>query len=102
MKSKLTINTKIKYTHSINYQKHFSLDDRIKIQKIITENRDNDGSMTILLKDIGDIFQNDPSSISKEVKLHRIKKERPFYSAYKYANSICENFNTCNGFSTAR
>ena len=95
MKSKLTINTKIKYTHSKNYQKHFSLDDRIKIQKIITENRDNDGSMTILLKDIGDIFQNDPSSISKEVKLHRIKKERPFYSAYKYANSICENFNTC-------
>lgn len=30
--------------------------------------------MTILLKDIGNIFQNDPSTISKEVKLHRIKK----------------------------
>lgn len=40
-------------------------------------------------------FSNDPSTISKEVKLHRIKKERPFYSTYSYANSLCENFNTC-------
>ena len=75
MKSQLTINTKTKYTESKKYQKHFSLDDRIKIQKIITENRDDNGAMTILLKDIGNIFQNDPSTISKEVKLHRIKKE---------------------------
>lgn len=95
MKSQLTINTKTKYTESKKYQKHFSLDDRIKIQKIITENRDDTGAMTILLKDIGNIFQNDPSTISKEVKLHRIKKERPFYSTYSYANSLCENFNTC-------
>lgn len=95
MKSQLTINTKTKYTESKKYQKHFSLDDRIKIQKIITENRDDIGAMTILLKDIGNIFQNDPSTISKEVKLHRIKKERPFYSTYSYANPLCENFNTC-------
>ena len=52
MKSQLTINTKTKYTESKKYQKHFSLDDRIKIQKIITENRDDNGAMTILLKDI--------------------------------------------------
>ena len=88
MKSQLTINTKTKYTESKKYQKHFSLDDRIKIQKIITENRDDNGAMTILLKDIGNIFQNDPSTISKEVKLHRIKKERPFYSTYSYANGF--------------
>ena len=73
-KSKITLNTKIKYTDSPNYQKHFTLDDRIKIQKIISEHRDENGKLTILLKDIGNMLSNDPSTISKEVKLHRIYK----------------------------
>ena len=67
-KTKVSINTKIKYTDSSNYQKHFSLDDRIKIQKLITENRDENGNMSIMLKDIGNMMSNDPSTISKEVK----------------------------------
>ncbi len=36
-KTKITINTKIKYTNSDKYQKHFTLDNCITIQKIITE-----------------------------------------------------------------
>lgn len=96
MKKEISINTKIKYTNSNSYQKHFTLDDRIMIQKIITENRDNNGYMTIKLKDIGNMMQKDPSSISKEVKLHRIKKERKDYFAYKFLNSICENYSNCN------
>ena len=64
-KTKITINTKIKYTDSKRYQKHFTLDDRIMIQKIITEHRDKNGKLNILLKDIGNMMENDPSTISK-------------------------------------
>lgn len=95
MKKKATINTKIKYTNSSTYQKHFTLDDRIKIQKIITENRDVDGSLKILLKDIGNMFQNDPSTISKEVKNHRIFKGRNKSTYLGIYNSICKNYKTC-------
>lgn len=95
MKKKLTMNTKVKYKDSEKYQKHFSLDDRIKIQKIITENKDENGKLTILLKDIGSMMQKDPSSISKEVKLHRIFKKRTCDSMLKAYNSICSNYDTC-------
>ena len=95
-KTKITINTKIKYTDSKRYQKHFTLDDRIMIQKIITEHRDKNGKLNILLKDIGNMMENDPSTISKEVKLHRIFKERSKDSRLGAYNSICSNFSTCN------
>ena len=74
-KTKISTNTKIKYVDSKNYNKHFSLDDRIKIQKIISEHRDEIGKLTIMLKDVGNMLQNDPSTISKEVKLHRILRD---------------------------
>lgn len=95
MKSNISLNSKVRYTTSINYQKHFNLDDRIKIQKIISEHRNDDGSLSILLKDIGNMLQNDPSTISKEVKLHRIFKSRNDYKSYKLANEICANYPTC-------
>lgn len=94
-KSKITINTKIKYTDSTNYQKHFLLDDRIKIQKIITEHRDESG-LTIMLKDIGNMLQKDPSTISKEVKLHRIFKGRNSSQHLGIYNSLCANYKTCS------
>ena len=55
-KTKVSINTKVKYTTSENYQKHFSFGNRTTIQKIITEHRDENGNMTIMLKDIGNIL----------------------------------------------
>ncbi len=75
-KTKITINTKIKYTNLDKYQKHFTLDNCITIQKIITEHIDEKGKFNILLKDIGNLMENDPSTISKEVKLQRLFKGR--------------------------
>ena len=95
MKKKVAINIKEKYTDTTHYQKHFTLDDRIKIQKIITEHRDEFGNLTILLKDIGKMLENDPSTISKEVKKHRVFTARTEYTFYKYANEICVNYNSC-------
>lgn len=94
-KTTKSVNQKTKYTNSYNYQKHFTLDDRIKIQKIISENRDEDGNLTILLKDIGNMLSNDPSTISKEVKKHRIIRKRNDYSSLAIYNSLCSKFNTC-------
>ena len=95
-KTKITINTKVKYTNSKRYQKHFTLDDRIMIQKIITEHRDKEGKLTILLKDIGNMLENDPSSISKEVKLHRIFKGRNSSQQLGIYNSICDKYKECS------
>lgn len=95
-KTKPTINTKIKYTTSSKYYKHFTLNDRIMIQKIITEHRDSEGNLTIMLKDIGSMMENDPSTISKEVKLHRIFKGRNSSNALKIYNSLCANYKSCN------
>ena len=47
-KTKVSINTKIKYNDSEKYNKHFTLDDRIKIQKIITEHRDENDNCIII------------------------------------------------------
>lgn len=88
-------NTKIKYTEFKNYNKHFTLDDRIRIQKIITEHRDENGNLTIMLKDIGNMLSNDPSTISKEVKLHRVRVSRREYNTLACNNSICKNYNSC-------
>ena len=95
MKKKVAINIKDKYTDTNHYQKHFTLDARIKIQKIITEHRDEFGNLTILLKDIGNMLENDPSTISKEVKKHRIFKPAKELESFRAYNSICENFKEC-------
>ena len=95
-KTKISINTKIKYVDSTNYQKHFTLDDRIKIQKIISDNRDENGKLTIMLKDIGNMMQNDPSTISKEVKLHRIFKNHSDDKRLGAYNAICSKYKDCH------
>ena len=51
-KTKVSINTKIKYTDSSNYQKHFCLDDRVTIQRIITENRDEKEEPMMIIKNM--------------------------------------------------
>ena len=96
MKKKVAINIKEKYTETNHYQKHFTLDDRIKIQKIISEHRDESGNLTLLLKDIGKMLENDPSTISKEVKKHRVFKPAKEVESLRLYNSICEKFKECN------
>lgn len=95
MRKKVAINVKEKYTDTNHYQKHFTLDDRIKIQKIMSENRDENGCLTIFLKDIGRMLENDPSTISKEVKKHRIFKPAKDTDNFRLLNQICENFDEC-------
>lgn len=63
-----------KFLTSKKYNKHFDVDERNKIKKIIEDNRDSSGSLTITLNSIGEMLQKDPTTISKEVKKHRIQK----------------------------
>lgn len=77
-----------------NYNKHLTSDDRIQIQKIITENRTKDGSFRFKLKDIGIILNKNYSTISKEVKRHRILQINNSINV-KNVNSKCICFNDC-------
>lgn len=92
--TRTAVSTKAKYTYSSKYQKHFTLDERISIQKIISEHRGPNGELTIMLKNIGDMLQTDPSTISKEVKKHRIIKPRS-YDNYATYNKICKHYESC-------
>ena len=51
-------------------QKHLTFEQRVDIEKGLTENK----SFT----EIGRIIGKNPSTISKEVRLHAHTKERPF------------------------
>ena len=65
-------------------QKHLTLDQRIEIEKGLTENK----SFSTIAKLIG----KDPSTISKEVRLHAKTKERPDAG---YTNPPCINRKNC-------
>jgi len=71
-------------------QRHMSLDDRIYIEQCLEK------SMTF--KDIAKFLCKDPTTISKEVKKHRMLKPR---NAYLYPNNCklrrqCKIINVCN------
>jgi len=65
-------------------QKHLTLDQRIEIEKVLTENK----SFSAIAKLIG----KDPSTISKEIRLHARTKERPDAG---YTNPPCINRKNC-------
>lgn len=65
-------------------QKHLTLDQRIEIEKGLTENK----SFSAIAKLIG----KDPSTISKEIRLHARTKERPDAG---YTNPPCINRKNC-------
>lgn len=78
-----------------NFNKHMNLDERIKIQKIISEHRNPDGSLSLKLKEIAAMVGKDPSTISKELKAHRIHS-KPKDSVYvETQNKICKHFDEC-------
>jgi len=81
--------TNTKHTSSAKYQKALTLEDRVSIDKIITTHRNPDGSMNILLNDIGRMLEKDPTTISKEVKSRRtpINMATP---SYPYAKQYCQ------------
>ena len=84
----------IKYTNSENYNKHLDFNTRIKIQKVITDNRDQTGSFKSTLKSVGEMFQKDPTTISKEVKNHRIEKKFIVGEVTRQNNS-CIHYSEC-------
>ena len=84
----------IKYTNSENYNKHLDFNTRIKIQKVITDNRDQTGSFKLTLKSVGEMFQKDPTTISKEVKNHRIEKKFIVGEVTRQNNS-CIHYSEC-------
>lgn len=65
-------------------QKHLTFEQRVDIEKGLTENK----SFT----EIGRIIGKDPSTISKEVRLHAHTKERPDLG---YTNPPCIHRKTC-------
>ena len=65
-------------------QKHLTLSQRIEIEKGLTENKS--------FSAIARIIEKDPSTISKEVRLHARTKERPDVG---YTNPPCINRKNC-------
>ena len=61
------------------YQKHLTLEERNYIEQALNQN--------ITFAEMGNYLQKDSTTISKEVKKHRIRKE---------GNSIHVNFNHCS------
>jgi hypothetical protein len=78
--------TNKKHTDSKKYNKALTFEDRLSLDKIITTNRDNDGSFKLLLNNVGDMLEKDPSTLSKEVKNRRSNIQTKTYS---YAGSYC-------------
>lgn len=60
------------------------------IQKIITQNRKEHGSIDIIFKNIGNMMKKIHLQFLKNENPQN-KKDRPYYYAYKFLNSICEN-----------
>lgn len=88
--------TNKKHLDSKKYQKALTLEDRISIKNIIETNRIQDGSLKLLLNDIGNMLEKDPTTISKEVKMHRtplsITEPNPLSSSYC---AMCINNSKC-------
>ncbi|MCL2521986.1 MAG: IS30 family transposase [Erysipelotrichales bacterium] len=78
----------IRFFHYHEYNKHLSLDNRILIQTSIHSN--------VSLKDIAFRLKKDPSTISKEVKKHRVHKLSIPY--HRSRNIVCLHFKSCKVF----
>ncbi|MDV3426962.1 MAG: IS30 family transposase [Bacillota bacterium] len=65
-------------------QRHMTMDDRIYIEQALEKG--------IAFKDIGKFLRKDPTTISKEVKKHRMLKPRNIYGKY----NSCKLRQSCN------
>lgn len=89
--------TNIIHKDSNKYQKALTLEDRVTLEKIISTHRDNSGSMTLLLNDIANMLEKDPTTLSKEVKSRRtpINYDPPKFIYTLQFCASCENSPTC-------
>ena len=83
-----------KFIDSEGYNKHLDFNTRAKLQKIIVDYGTIKGVLSITLKEVAEMLEKDPTTISKEVKKHRIMKEYNNDDPCK-CNSICANYTTC-------
>ncbi len=90
--------TNKKNIDSEKYNKALSLEDRISLEKIISTNRDNDGSLTLTLNSIGAMLEKDPTTLSKEIKKRRtpISMENPRFSYTALYCKTCSKTRDCN------
>ena len=89
--------TNIKHIESKKFQKALTLEDRVTLSNIITNNRNRDGSLTISLNDIANMLEKDPTTLSKEIKYRRtpINDRTPNYKSITYYCRICEYHGHC-------
>ena len=78
--------TNKKHTDSKKYNKALTFEDRVALDKIISTNRDLDGSFKLLLNTVGDMLEKDPTTLSKEVKNRRTLIQT---KTYCFAGSYC-------------
>ena len=75
----------------MNNQKHMTLEDRNYIEQALNQN--------ITFKEMGKYLSKDPTTISKEVKKHKIRKEgESIHSSFNHCSNkhSCTKQNICN------
>ena len=78
------------WRYNMPNQKHLTLEERNYIEQALTQN--------ITFKEMGKYLSKDPTTISKEVKKHRIKKEGiASHTGYNHCTrkSNCRRRNIC-------
>lgn len=68
--------------------KHLTLSDRVAIFEELAKGTN--------LRTIGELIGKDPTTISKEIRLHRYMKERTTYFVGTGSGRKCSNFKTCS------
>ncbi len=89
--------TNIKNIDSKKYNKALTLEDRVTLEKIISSNRERDGSLTISLNSIAAMLEKDPTTLSKEVKKHRtpIQRNTPKFAYTALYCKTCSKSRDC-------
>lgn len=89
--------TNIKNINSKKYNKALTLEDRVSLEKIISSNRERDGSMSLNLNTIGAMLEKDPTTLSKEIKKHRtpIPMDIPYFTYTSVYCKSCKKSRDC-------
>lgn len=87
----MSVGKELSMSHEIHTQKHMTLSDRIFIEQSLASHSS--------FKDIASVLKKDPSTISKEVRKHRILKEGSHYGMKNNCAllSSCQSARICAG-----
>ena len=79
-----------KHTNSDKYNKALTLIDRGNLEKLIEQNRDASGNLTMTLNEMAKILEKDPTTLSKEIKKHRTPFAGIGYN-FRYIHQYCKH-----------